>query len=140
MMNANNNKLGIHVWKSLTPDQPKPSLKLWPSSCAHEHIVYAEVNGIAYITSNSFLHAIMKNFQAVCALENGLEYNQNAVHPQSGITHTNVAVEHIEQNITRSSSHIKITFDLHWDADGQRHSDTRFFAVFKPSPLAVSTL
>ena len=126
------NKLRVHVWKSLTPDQPKPSLKLWPSSCAHEHVVYAEVNGIAYTTSNSFLHAIMKNFQAVCALENGLEYNQSALHGL--IKHTNVAVEHIEQNITRSSSHIKITFDLHWDADGERHSDTRFFAVFKPSP------
>ena len=121
------NKLRVHVWKSLTPDQPKQSLKLWPSSCAHEHVVYAEVNGIAYTTSNSFLHAIMKNFEAVCALENGLEYNQSALH--GPINNTNVAVEHIEQNITRlPSSHIKITFDLHWDADGERHSDTRFFA------------
>ena len=137
MMNANNNRLGIHVWKSLTPDQPKPSLKLWPSSCAHEHVVYAEVNGIAYTTSNSFLHAIMKNFQAVCALENGLSLTPALAQDYrgvEGINHTNVAVEHIEQNITRSSSHIKITFDLHWDADGASHSDTRFFAVFKPPP------
>ena len=136
-------KLGIHVWKSLTPAQPKPSLKLWPSSCAHEHVVYAEVNGIAYTTSNSFLHAIMKNFQAVCALENGLSLtpalaqDYRSVEPE-GINHTNVAVEHIEQDITRSSSHIKITFDLHWDADGASHSDTRFFAVFKPLAMAIA--
>ena len=122
----------IHVWKSLTPGQPKPSLRL----CAHEEQeeVYAEVNGIAYTTSNSFLHAIMKNFQAVCALENGLEYDPSAYRGVGGINRTNVAVEHIEQDITRSSSHIKITFDLHWDADGASHSDTRFFAVFKPLP------
>ena len=121
----------IHVWKSLTPGQPKPSLRLCHH---HEEEVYAEVNGIAYTTSNSFLHAIMKNFQAVCALENGLEYDPSDYRGVGGINHTIVAVEHIEQNITRSSSHIKITFDLHWDADGASHSDTRFFAVFKPSP------
>ena len=128
----------IHVWKSLTPGQPKPSLRL--CALSHEEEVYAEVNGIAYTTSNSFLHAIMKNFQAVCALENGLSLTPALAQDYrgvEGISHTNVAVEHIEQDITRSSSHIKITFDLHWDASVQQdaaasqHSDTRFFAVFK---------
>ena len=129
----------IHVWKSLTPGQPKPSLRLCAHSQHHDDEVYAEVNGIAYTTSNSFLHAIMKNFQAVCALENGLSLTPALAQDYrsvEGINHTNVAVEHIEQDITRSSSHIKITFDLHWDADGASHSDTRFFTVFKPLAIA----
>ena len=135
-------QLGVHVWKSLTPAQQKPSLKLWPSCDLKDNaakLVYAEVNGVAYVhypsSNNFFLHSIMKNFEAVCALENRLEYSQSDYYGVGGIKHSNVAVEHIEQNITRSpSSHIKITFDLHWQADGERHSDTRFIAVFKPLP------